>query len=58
MKRLNDEIATTKSYNTQQAFERKKIMDDLSNLQHMNERKDYEMVNLRKEIEKYKQKLQ
>ena len=41
IKRLNDEIANMKSFYTQQNFERKKIMDDLTNLQHVSERKDY-----------------
>ena len=47
-----------KAYNTQQSFEKKKIMDDFSNMQHLAERKDYDIINLKKEVEKYRQKLQ
>ena len=47
-----------KSYNTQQAFEKKKIMDDYANMQHLAERKDYDIINLKKQIEKLQSKLQ
>ena len=41
IKRQNDEISTLKSYNTQYMFEKKKMMDEISGLQQVLERKEY-----------------